>query len=72
MGGCRSVEMAEKRSVWWQNLLQYERVLLPLLLVSLTAPILVWKEVSRTPPTECIELAVELRRGWYRLAELDL
>jgi hypothetical protein len=35
----------------------------PFWFCSLTAPILFLKPLSSTPPTECIELAVDPRRG---------
>lgn len=63
MGGVSSVEIAGAQLAFPHHILNNPGSPPPLLLCSLTAPMLDLKPESSTPPTECIELAVEPRRG---------
>jgi hypothetical protein len=62
IGGCNKVEMASISQS--RDMVPKCAVYAPFWLCSLTAPMLFLKPLSRAPPTECIELAVDPRRGW--------
>lgn len=63
MGGVSRVEMADVQLAVPSLCPHVFQKAPPLLLCSLTAPMLDLKPESSTPPTEWIELAVEPRRG---------
>lgn len=68
IGGCNRVEIARLVSFWAKQI--FYAYLVPFWPYSLTP--CECKAVSNVPPIECIELAVESRRGWCLLLEPDL